>query len=628
MSDKFQKIIYSAIVFIYIILINKVPISIYSNAIHDDALFISRAQNIVAGNWAGPAYNQFILAKGLGFSLFEALNYYLGLPITLTIALINIAMTFFIVNTINKFNKSKYFSIIIFAVLLFSPILIPQRIIRDNIYGALTIFTFIGLIRILLKIDISKKISLIYGIFFGIFWITREEAVWIIPSIVIALIILFSKNKINYIKSIGLNLFIFITSAFIFITIISGINYIKYNIYSSNDFNEKSFQSALNGLYSVRSGEVVPYLPVSKNKRELLYGVSPKFNELKSYFEGSGMGWTNFGCEEYPQTCGDYASGWFVWALRDAVASKGYYSTSSKARNFYDELSSEISSACSAEKIICDKRYFGFLPPVAIGQWAQFIPAVYIGFKRLAYFGGSELPSNSTGPINKINEYSEFLGRPLINIENQGQNIYVSGWVQSNMNKWFRLDCRTRNGLLSIYPSREISPDIIINGFHINDVRFSFNVNKNDNCTLITDDNSGTFKINDYINSPGMKKIGNYSFQFDNLYQEKNKKNFVLDINFLFNIYKLITPLIVILGIFCLIYDLFSNKNKNYNLFVFIISLWTLIFSRLILLGMVDISSHHAINFQYLEPLFIPILVVSFLSIASAIKNFQKSKEK
>ena len=108
MTEKLQKIIYSVIVLIYIVLINKVPVSIYSNAIHDDALFISRAQDIIAGNWAGSVYNQFILAKGLGFSLFEAFNYYLGLPITLTIGLLNIGMASFLKNTIEKFYKNEY----------------------------------------------------------------------------------------------------------------------------------------------------------------------------------------------------------------------------------------------------------------------------------------------------------------------------------------------------------------------------------------------------------------------------------------------------------------------------------------------------------------------------------------
>lgn len=625
MTEKLHKIIYSVVAFIYVSLINKVPVSIYSNAIHDDALFISRAQDIVAGNWAGSAYNQFILAKGLGFSLFEAFNYSIGLPITLTIGLVNIAMAFFLKNTIEKFYKNEYFSMVFFICILFSPVLIPERIIRDNIYFSLTIFSIIGFLRLLLKIDISRNLSIFYGSIFGIFWITREEGVWVFPALFFSVLIIVKINGLNYFKCIYKNLLSYIASALLIIISISLINGIKYGIYSTNDIKEANFQSALNSLYSVNVGEPVPYLPVSKSQRDIVYSISPTFNELRNYFEGQGMDWTGYGCAEYPQTCGDYAGGWFIWSLRDAAASVGAYTTPSKAKSFYRAISDEITAACNSKSISCNKRYFEMLPPMANSQWEKMPSSLLSGFKRLLYFNETQQFSDSTGPSGKIYEYTNFLGRPLIKYSNLDKPIFISGWLQAKNNQWFRLECANKNGLISIYPTRNKSPDILINGLNQKDVRFSFSINKNDECKIVMDDDSGYFKINENLNLPGMREIGSKNlFQFDNIdLINTGSVSSISTVN-IFNLYKFLVPIVVMIGIFCFIYNLFSKNIKNKKLRVFEISIWFLICSRLILLSLVDISAFHSMNNLYLGPLFIAIIFVSFLSIANNIEIFKR----
>jgi hypothetical protein len=622
MTEKLQRIIYSVIVLIYIFLINKIPVSIYSNAMHDDALFIFRAQDIVAGNWAGSVYNQFILAKGLGFSLFEAFNYFLGLPITLTIGLVNIAMAFFLKNTIEKFYKNEYFLMVFFIFILFSPILIPQRIIRDNIYFALTVFSAIGFMRILLMIDANKKLAFFYGFIFGLFWITREEGAWVFPALVFSIFLVAKIYGINYFINVYKNLFIYISSACVIIFMISGINLFKYGIFATNDFKEKNFQAALEAIYSVRTEDPVPYLSASKDKREILYKVSPSFGKLKDYFDGSGMGWTNFGCEEYPLTCGDYASGWFMWALRDATASIGFYQTPNTAKIFYKSIADEIDLACSSGEVPCRHALIGFLPPMRKDQW-DFLPeALLKGVKKLAYFDGQEPVSESSGQTSKINEYGDFLGRPLVNKSNASEMIYVSGWAQAENNQWFRLDCIGSEGKISFHPARKKSPDILINGLSGRDVRFEFEVRRSDQCTLLMDDGHASFNINDSINLPGMKKVGNSLFQFDNFNLIKMNSYKSISLNYFFKLYGIALSFLLPLGFLCFIYNLFCfNKYKE---LILEFSAWILVATRLVLLSLIDISTFHAMNYQYLGPIFIIIIFASFLSFANAFNiNFK-----
>lgn len=91
----------------YLIVAMNLPVSIYTGASHDDALFWGNAYQKLKGNWLG-AYTQMTLAKGLGFPLFLAANAVLGIPVTLLIALFYLFAYGQIVNTLRELGLNKY----------------------------------------------------------------------------------------------------------------------------------------------------------------------------------------------------------------------------------------------------------------------------------------------------------------------------------------------------------------------------------------------------------------------------------------------------------------------------------------------------------------------------------------
>ena len=127
------KILYLVFSVFYLILCLHLPVGILVGAMHDDALFWKNAQQIVGGNWLGQTYNQYILAKGAGYPLVEAVNYIVGLPITLTLGLVYLLTCFLIKDTLEKLNFNRYLVLIIFLLALYHPQIFPVRIIRDNI---------------------------------------------------------------------------------------------------------------------------------------------------------------------------------------------------------------------------------------------------------------------------------------------------------------------------------------------------------------------------------------------------------------------------------------------------------------------------------------------------------------
>src|SRR5690606_21676968 len=177
------------IVLAYIVCAMNVPVSIYTLAGHDDALFMQNAYKILKGEWLGDAYTQMTLAKGPGYSLFLAVNAVIGIPITLSIALFYAFSCWLLSNTLIRLGLPAFVGLVLFTLMLFHPEILPTRIIRDNIYPGLSLIVFAAIIDLFLLNQRRWFILFLYGGAIALFWLTREEGIWIIPAL--SLIILF-----------------------------------------------------------------------------------------------------------------------------------------------------------------------------------------------------------------------------------------------------------------------------------------------------------------------------------------------------------------------------------------------------------------------------------------------------
>ncbi len=512
----------------YLIIAMHLPVSIRTGLIHDDALFWGNAYQIVQGNWLG-AYTQMTLAKGSGFPLFLAINAVLGFPVTLLIALLYLFACGLIANTLREVGLNKYLVLTIFVIILFHPALFPTIIIRDNIYPALSLIIISGVIRLVFtRQQHGRQIMSVvpYGLAFGFFWVTREEGIWIVPGLLVVLffnVLQLKKQKIP-VKDVFYRFAFFSLIATIFVSLIASINYYNYGKFEAVDVKGKAFAQALKSLNSVDVGSDLPYLPVSFNKRQEIYRVSPTFSQLKNYFEDKGKWWTSFGCKIYPWTCGDYAGGWFMWALRDAVASNGHYESPVRAADFYYSITKEIETACEHGVIKCKANLIPLMPNVTTTQLKELPGKTVEGFKlAMVQFPVPATQGPSWDPLDQLQRARLFLGNPHTTLapseqKNEGNNDYGQ-------------------------------------------------------------------------NLPIKIKI------------------------FLANLYKKIIPILVLLGaVVYVMYIIFIWIGKTSITDVFIIStmMWCLVFSRILLLVLVDISSFPAINMLYMSAVF-PIICLSAL---------------
>ncbi len=619
---KATKIIFITCSVFYISLCLHLPVSIRALAVHDDALFWSQAMTIIDGHWLGP-YNQITLLKGQTFPLFIALNHIIGTPITLFIAMFYLFSIFTLLKTINDTLSIKpIYHLMIFILLIFHPLLLPINIIRDNIYPGMTLLLISGLIRLTdVKREVSLKVYLFFGTFFGFFWLTREEGLWVAPAIIVMLALkTINKNNQNLQKIAKRTIFAFSISL-IPILGISSINYLYYGKFQTTEswVSNGSYSRALKSLYSIDIGNEIAHVPVQLKKREVAYSVSPSFSKLRTYFETSGKVWTQFGCSIYPDTCGDYAGGWFIVALRDAAASIGKYNNAVESDNFYQSIYREIESACESKKIKCKKNLVPFMPNITKEQLKE-IPAKIIQGIRLITLQSDSLAfaNESSGSSNQLNKAKAFLGFPRsTNIRNEeNAELHLTGWYYHPDMSWIRLKCEKSDKEIK----KLSSPDIAI---FFKDKRASysrFEVYDDQNCTI-----ASTNKDSNFIELNKLSK-NNFIFNGGQLWiDETNKDYFVQNEELskkikgiLYAIYKVISPCLFLVGITFFLYSTYmiaSKKNHMTDLFILTSTLWLMLMSRIILLVLVDITSFPGITPLYLSSGFCLLILASILSL-------------
>lgn len=629
--------VYVFIALVYISMILHTPVSIYTTAGHDDAWFIRSAEKILSAKWLGE-FSQITLMKGLGFSYFLVINNILGFPVTLSISLLYILACATLIYMLRKTGQGKLMGQVLFFVLLLQPALVPMRIIRDDIYYSLTLMVISGMtyLAVTPSSEVKKKLLAFAGLTAGLFWITREEGIWILPGVIIiwAFGLLFTIKQKSGMQAYTKHTVYYVLMALLIPIGTGVVNYFNYGAFEIVDFKSKSFVTAINALNSVKAGKEIPFVPVSYEKRIAIYKVSPAFRELKPYFEKEGKHWTEPGTRIYPHVHDDYASGWFMWALRDGVASRGYYKDPNSARQYYSRLVKEINQACLDGRLTCKKPLLPFMPNLS-GNAIQSIPMKMVDAIKLTLYQ-KDLPLTaglSWLPENRLTNVLNFLGNPRIIPPHR--KVKVSGWYYARDESWISLVIVKPKSEEKIDLKRLRSPDIAssFKDPQATHQRYEFEVDNSDDIQVnLVCNNDNLITLDEIeLKPPKFLKVGNGLLHVDSVDSPDRRLEkhpaFVIK-KALITFFRYLSPALFILGLIGLaVLTVITIKGKNGYPTLLAISLafWSLYFSRLIMVVLIDITSFPAINELYLLPAFPLWIVASFTSIAGVV-NIAKKK--
>ncbi len=383
---------------------------------HDDRLFIELAQHIVRGDWLGP-YNELTLAKGPFYSLFIAATFLLGVPLFLAQHAFYAAACGAFVRALRPAITSGAARFAIFALLLWNPMTYDGpsmgRVLRQHVYGPLALLILGGLVALYLRrADPSRRHfpwAVITGLAAGAFYLTREEAIWLAPSVLLLagayLLGAWRVSRDAFRRAIG-GLALALAAAAAPIAAVSALNHSHYGWFGTCEFRAAEFKDAYGAMLRVRVGPEVPFVPITREAREAMAAASPAFAELQRQFDaGVAAGWA--GSSEFftkiPPAEGQIGGGWVMWAVREATVRAGHGSSAASALAFYGRLARELNEACDRGVLPAGPRRSGFVPPWRDAQTPAFVRASrdFADFViRFSRFGGR--PPFSTGSPEEL----------------------------------------------------------------------------------------------------------------------------------------------------------------------------------------------------------------------------------
>ena len=486
---------------VFAVTFQQMPIAYFADAGHDDGWYTTKAYLIASGQWLG-AYDQYTLMKGPGYPLFLVLVSASGIPLALAeAALFALALGLLCLN-LARLSGAYRTCAGIFVLTLWHPVFLVSRVIRDAIYPAqlaLVLAFAIGTLFLARTPMRSVVGALSFGIAFAWYWLTREEGAWLLPGLaglLVAALACAWRDRAR-LRRIAIAVALMSATSAALIASYGMANRVVYGSFELVDFKDAGFMDALDALYSVQVGEPTKYLPVPRRARLQIYEVSPHFAQLRGQLDGTPPnGWAQLGCQAYPQTCGDIAGGWWFWALRDAAAGIGKFSSPAAASQFFAAVAAEVRAACASGALTCRRTLLRGLPALTSEDWRDLFRQIRHAIASLSLLDADrsalQLHSGgavSSGPAVAIDHTAIFLNSSNFApaTATPARELVLQGWYMDAGHGWFRAVVRSAGGVVSeITAPRAASPDLV-SAFHdpaAGHQRFRMPIRCTDECTV------------------------------------------------------------------------------------------------------------------------------------------------
>ena len=340
---------------------------------HDEGLFMKLAGHIARGEWLGP-YDHLTLAKGPAYSIFIAMNFWAGLPLALTQQVFYLAACLMVLWALAPVIKLGWARLAVWLLLFYNPLTYEgenmTRILRQHLSVPLALIIVAGLIALVLRRkdfrwDVTLPCAALTGAALGVFFLTREEGIWIMPMVLLVAVALFVGAWLQGKRSLlqmGIAWGVLMLAAWIPIHGVSTLNLKHYGWYGTVDNMTPEFEDMVGSLIRVTVGPERPHVQVNREAREAIYAVSPAFAQLRPHLEEGPVALKWMEKTIHPFEERQYMTGWFGWALRDAMQAAGFASDPQTFLAYAQQVADEVNQACEDGTLPAGRPRSGFLP--------------------------------------------------------------------------------------------------------------------------------------------------------------------------------------------------------------------------------------------------------------------------
>jgi hypothetical protein len=338
--------------------------------------------------------------------------------------------------------------LVIYALLLWNPMTFDApsmgRVLRQHVYGPLGLMIFAGLVALYLRRADPIRKQWLWGLLVGLpgsaFYLTREESVWMAPSVLLlAGTYLLGSWKISpaHARRAAALLVLALVVACLPVLLICTMNKRHYGWFGTTEFRAAEFMDAYGAMLRVRVGPTLPYVPVTREAREAMAGASPAFAAVQAELSrGIARDWASASAAltHLPPEQEQVGGGWMIWAFRQAVFNAGPHQSASQVLGRYRQIAHELNAACDAGRLPAGGPRSGFLPPWrdeltdpfvrAAGEFTDFV----VRFSRF-----SARPPPSTGSAEALVLFRDLTGERLSPPEGE---LDVVGAAEYLQNQW------------------------------------------------------------------------------------------------------------------------------------------------------------------------------------------------
>lgn len=358
----------SILVTLKLFLVSAQPIKAVASGSFDDALFVTMAKQLWHGSWLGD-YTNLTLAKGPGAPMFMAAARKLHVPLPVAQHLLHSVACLLAALALRPVARRDWWLVLTFVVLLFSPMTfdagIMTRVSRSHVYSSMILVSVVSLAGLATwrrHVPLSRWLwAPTAGFAAGYAWITREETAMIAPAILVCTAGMAAwlrstgspREAAAYLGDVAMS-GIFAVSL---VSTIAAINLANYQTFVVTEIRGGAFARAYGALTRIPPIDDAEHIAMTEEARRTAYRVSPSFRELEPFLEGPrGDFWIATSREfiGLPSEGRGIHRGWFMWALRDAVADAGHYSSAVAANEFYERVEAEVNDACRNPALGCE----------------------------------------------------------------------------------------------------------------------------------------------------------------------------------------------------------------------------------------------------------------------------------
>jgi hypothetical protein len=401
----------------------------------DDSMYAYQGWMLATDRWLGP-YSFATLTKGPGYPLYIAAVYRLDLPLKLSEHVLHLLAVGVLSLAVARVTRTRALGVVVYCALALDPSYLGRAssvFSRDGYYGSLSLMLVgavvlvvaevPGLVRrgALVALPVLTIAGMAVGALASVYFITREERIWLAPTAVFALVVgvvTWRRPDVRVVPlALATMLVISVAGAMSWWTVdrVRDRNETEYGSRIIGDLVEGEGARAYAEWQRIDLGPVLHWVTINTEQRHAAYRVSPAAAQLAPHLEGSGTRWMGAGCSPPLGDRCEYPGGFFVWVLREATWQLGHGDTAVEAQAFLGRLADEIHAACDDGRLPCTPPGIAAMPPWSRIDEDHLWPSAHRLTTNLFAFEGAEPgPARTSGSTPE--RWQEML-RPLRGID-------------------------------------------------------------------------------------------------------------------------------------------------------------------------------------------------------------------